>query len=167
LAPEYVPAEFDKELALQWLTELRSGRHKQGQSWLAIKSSEDGVVRKCCLGVLAEIGYAMGKVAGQIIGRGDGVNTFVTTDDRLSEVRRDQAVPPALFSDLVGLTDRTGDEAMCFVVGNRTSGMMKYLTMINDSESKTFPQIADIVGAELVRKGLLTREEAGLGEEES
>jgi hypothetical protein len=45
--------ETPKKTAIkQWIKELKSGEHNQGQG--ALKSSEDGKVYYCCLGVLAE-----------------------------------------------------------------------------------------------------------------
>jgi len=43
-----------KEVAKKWVKALRSGKYKQGQSWLK-QYDKKGQERHCCLGVLCEL----------------------------------------------------------------------------------------------------------------
>lgn len=50
--PGYVP-KLDPEVKQKWLVDLRSGDYRQTKKRLK-ERSEDGVIRHCCLGVLAD-----------------------------------------------------------------------------------------------------------------
>jgi hypothetical protein len=120
------------EVKERWVAELRSGRWRQGRSYLRWKGSAGEEL--CCLGVLCELAVADGVIGVEPCGAarlwyryGDPV---VAWDDTL--------LPPQVV-EWAGLAD--GDPLV--VVGDREWG----LSRVNDSLRFTFPEIADRIEA--------------------
>ena len=46
---------MDKDIKNEWVTALRSGKHKQSRGGLTMCDAEGNVISECCLGVLTNI----------------------------------------------------------------------------------------------------------------
>ena len=122
--------KMDPELKQKWLKALRSGRYKQVKGTL---HNENGY---CCLGVLASVSK---------MGRWEELSYSTTGGKRYKFVpfkkytdKFDDAVP------YVGTFDEGSETAFGLDVDQQTT-----LVNMNDSNNKSFKQIADYVEREL------------------
>lgn len=75
---------MNKELKTKWLKALRSGRYRQGSSYLRMDFPDNRKPEYCCLGVLAQIQGARWNedgepvIAGDIVGHPKGRASYLT-----------------------------------------------------------------------------------------
>lgn len=108
-----------------WLEALRSGEYVQGKQ--ALRSAEPEGARYCCLGVLSEVAAKAGLIERDTAGGGvnGGHRGYKTTAD-------------TYYSDTMPSVEMN----QLFRLNSATAGA---LAGMNDSEGKTFLEIADWV----------------------
>lgn len=120
------------ENAKKWVAALRSGKYKQGRSYL--KRVDDGEARYCCLGVACELFTSPSK-------------TLAHPDKRICMFGNGaSAVLPEDVQAMLGLADPLG----------YTPALETSLSRKNDAECLTFDQIADFIESE--PEGLFAKE---------
>lgn len=111
--------KMDPEVKAKWVAALRSGDYKQGEG--ALKDIEGC---NCCLGVLAEINGVESRFYDE------ENDCWVTHDDN------------HLIYDFEG--DERSTEVPVGYCGLKSS-VIDTLIVMNDTENKTFPEIADFI----------------------
>jgi hypothetical protein len=130
---------MNKEIAKKWITELRSGKYKQGTGRLH-GTDADGSDRYCCLGVLCEIAVSEGVAerSSEPIRHGRYMyGTEVNERKDFEDKTRHSTVLPVVVKEWAGMKDDCGKH-------NVSNGGYEYLTSLNDRGS-SFAQIADII----------------------
>lgn len=113
---------MDQQLKMEWVEALRSGKYKQGKSYL---KSCDGTAH-CCLGVLAELYVAKGKGEWNVYGEDDPRNPTITIEGK-------KDFDPDAFLPEATLDERT----------------QLQLSKMNDEGGKSFSEIADYIEVNL------------------
>lgn len=116
-----------------WTEALRSGRFKQGKSYL----NRDGEC--CCLGVACEVFLENG---GQMQTKIENGIKYYSYEDGIGQYE----VLPKKVRDWLGISDSSG--LLVEPVKVETSTYQKstyYLTQLNDDDDYTFSQIADVI----------------------
>ena len=125
---------MNKAIARRWVRALRSGKYKQGRSYLKQKTAK-GDLRYCCLGVLCELYQAeraRKKQRKLVVGAGDRVFSFKPPGGAV-----DTAVTGALPLPVMrwaGMRSHLGDY-----------GDGAALTIDNDTHRKSFRRIATVI----------------------
>lgn len=116
----------------EWIHVLRTTKRKQGRYRLATKL-ENGKYAYCCLGIACEVAGLPKRESGFLdsvfYGRGKGENTFLPRElSELLDVSKNPSLDCGDYN-----RDRNGHY------------MTTSLTVLNDDEKFTFPQIADMI----------------------
>lgn len=113
-----------REIAVDWATELRSGKYKQGEGCL-----RDSDNRYCCLGVLSEMAVKAGVIPAPVY-QGSFVGTW--------KYEGDASLIPSTVRLWAGMKDDAGEFT-------DNSGETYILAALNDSGTMSFDQLADMI----------------------
>jgi hypothetical protein len=126
-------SKLDPELKARWVSELRSGKYKQGTGNLKVKA--DGVCEHCCLGVLCEIiapeGFNEPEYHGVVMhsfNGGKSKQDMYPNQNKMIEI----GLYPSAFKKLAEMND--GDESYDYKKSRR-----------KNVQRHTFKQIADYI----------------------
>jgi hypothetical protein len=122
----------------KWVAALRSGKYKQARGALC----KDGAY--CCLGVLCDL-YRKAKKK-----RGVGFKPLVQDDGSISPTKRFFDNKGKMMSDVP--TDDVAEWAgisSCNPLVKTSETSAEFLAVLNDERKKTFPEIADLIEAQL------------------
>lgn len=126
------------EIKAQWLAALRSGEYIQGAGALRRENS-DGTVGYCCLGVLCEVLAKDGKIEFEPDASYPDLRNYGGGVDEEDDLLSGGAFSlPYVVCELVGISTDSGEYQDEY-------GDEETLISQNDSERKTFSEIADII----------------------
>jgi hypothetical protein len=129
---------MNPEIKAQWLAALRSGEYTQTNGALRREDS-DGSVGFCCLGVLCDVLAKDGKVKYEPeAGYPDLRNYGAGVDSEGDFVSGSAFSLPYVVCELVGISTDAGEF-------EDAEGHNRSLISLNDSQGKTFPEIADFI----------------------
>lgn len=113
-----------REIAVDWATELRSGKYKQGAGCL-----RDNNDYYCCLGVLSEMAVKAGVIPAPVY-QGSLMSTW--------QYEGDASLIPSTVRLWAGMKDDAGEFT-------DNSGETYILAALNDSGTMSFDQLADMI----------------------
>ena len=138
----------------KWIAALRSGKYKQGKSFLKSRAKGGKVYSHCCLGVLCEVVRENSAKHAEAMPITESLEDCFATDTKRLVTKysnnHNGEVLPKYVADLVGFTDTLGLYAHNPGVHLKNGGFAK-LSSLNDGSrsagrvSRSFQEIADII----------------------